>query len=236
MKQPSRTVWITGVRSGLGEALADTFSNEEWYVAGSSRVKPKKSARWLRGKHAVSVPMDVRAAGSVDKAWKKISKTAPPVELLINNAGITVFKDVLKTTPQEFQDIIDTNLVGLYHTARAVLPQMRRRKKGWIVNVLSFAAKTIYTKSGAYAASKAGAEMFMKVLREENRDAGIRVVNVFPGPIDTPMWSGAMRRDHGKTMMAPSDIARMILTLTQSGSNVIPEEVIIRPSIGDLTV
>jgi len=156
--------------------------------------------------------------------------------MLVNNAGVTTFREVIRTSPKEFSDIIETNLTGLYLTTRAVLPSMRRQKKGSIVNILSFAAKTVYTMSGAYAASKAGADMFMRVVREENRDAGIRVVNVFPGPVDTPMWSSAMRRDHGRKMMAAGDVASAVYSLTAARSSSVPEEIVLRPEIGNLTI
>ncbi len=230
------TVWITGVRSGVGEALATEFLAGGWRVIGSSRARPSSRATWLRNDDASYVPMDVRSASSVTRAWSKIRRTAGSVDMLVNNAGTTVFKDVVRTSPAEFRDIIETNQQGLYHTAYTVLPSMRERRKGWIVNILSYAAKTVYTKSGAYAASKAGAEMLMRVVREENRDAGIRVVNVFPGAINTPMWSTAMRRDHGHTMMTPSDVAQAVYGLTGVTTSVVPEEIVLRPDIGDLTV
>jgi len=156
--------------------------------------------------------------------------------MLVNNAGVTAFKDVIRTGPREFSDIIGTNLLGPYLTTRAVLPSMRRRKRGMIVNILSYAAKTVYTKSGAYAASKAGADMLMRVVREENRDAGIRVVNVFPGATETPMWSPAMRRSHGDAMMRSEDVAEAVFGLTSRSSSTVPEEIVLRPQIGDLTV
>lgn len=78
--------------------------------------------------------------------------------------------------------------------------------------------------------------MLMKVVREENRAAGIRVVNVFPGATDTPMWSGKMRRDHGRSMMTAADVASVVFDLTTSGSSSVPEEIVLRPEIGDLTV
>lgn len=236
MTRSRQTVWITGVRSGLGDALVRTFLEGGWSVFASSRTRPPARTAWASHPDVHVVPMDVRSAVSVSRAWERIRRVTPSVSMLINNAGVTTFKDVLKTTPADFKDILDTNLTGPYLTTRAVLPSMRRRKHGWIVNILSYAAKTVYTKSGAYAASKVGAEMLMKVVREENRAAGIRVVNVFPGAIDTPMWSGAMRRDHGRSMMAADDVAEAVYALTWKRGSTVPEELVIRPEIGDLTL
>ena len=236
MSRRQRSVWITGVRSGVGEALAKAFLSGGWVVFGSSRTTLKVRASWARHPDFHAVPMDVRKPQSVERALARIRKKSASVDMLVNNAGVTAFKDVLKTSPEEFRNIIETNLTGLYLTTRAVLPQMRRRKQGWIVNILSYAAKTVYTKSGAYAASKIGADMLMRVVREENRDAGIRIVNVFPGAVDTPMWSTAMRRDHGASMMTPGDVAAAVCGLTDIATTTVPEEIILRPAIGDLTV
>ena len=180
--------------------------------------------------------MDVRNPAAVQRAWRTIRKTVSSVDVLINNAGVTAFKDVIRTTPGTFKDIVDTNLTGPFLTSRAVLPAMRRRKSGVILNILSYAAKTVYTKSGAYAASKAGADMLMRVVREENRDAGIRVVNVFPGAIETPMWSASVRKNHGRKMMSAAELAAVVIGLTSTASTVSVEEIVLRPDVGDLTV
>ena len=235
MKQ-KQTVWITGVRSGVGEALATAFLEGGWRVFGSSRTRPRKDSVWHRHPDAHFVPLDVRSTASVQKAWLRIRDRVSSLDMLINNAGVTAFKEVVKTDPKEFGDIIDTNLTGLFLTTRAVLPSMRRRKKGTIVTILSYAAKTVYTMSGAYAASKAGADMFLRVVREENRDAGIRVVNVFPGAVDTPMWSPSMRKDHGSSMMTAEHVASAVFDLTAIRTTVVPEEIVLRPEIGDLTI
>jgi NADP-dependent 3-hydroxy acid dehydrogenase YdfG len=154
----------------------------------------------------------------------------------VNNAGVTCFKEFHTTRVEEFDRILDVNLRGLFVASRAVLPSMLKRRKGSVINILSYAAKTTYTKSAAYSAAKAGAEALMNVLRAETRSRGIKVLHVYPGAVETPMWSPSMRQRYRSRMMQASDLARLIYVLTTQADSMHIEEVVVRPQVGDLTV
>ena len=104
------------------------------------------------------------------------------------------------------------NLLGSIYTTKAVLPEMIKRKSGTIINILSVAAKTVFTNSSIYTASKSGLEAFGKVLREEVREYNIRVINIFPGATATEIWSkealdkfdAFIRTLHDATLIVPA--------------------------------
>jgi len=171
---------------------------------------------------------------SVISTASQIRTHVGPIDVLINNAGKTVFKNFLSTTLAEFDSIIDTNLRGQIVAIKSILPSMVRRKHGWIINVLSHAAVKTFESSAAYTATKAGMLGLAKVLREELRPSRIKVVNVIPGPTDTSMWSASSRTKYAHRMMSPKSVAESVLALYQMPDDVVADELIIRPIQGDI--
>lgn len=179
---------------------------------------------------------DVRVERSVRSAARRIAARFKRVDVLVNNAGVTYFKDFAGTSVKEFDHVLETNLRGSFLTTRGVLPGMLRRKSGMIVNIQSFAAKTTYTSSSVYAASKSGGVALMNGLRAEVRNKGIKILNVFPGATLTPMWEAPLQKRYAGVMMRPEEVARKIFEATQLPDSMMIEEMVIRPQIGDLTV
>ena len=236
----SRVVWITGASSGIGRALAERFVSQGDTVVATARslanltILQEQLSSSL-GSCAV-YQCDVTHEDQVRTTEEAIRSKFGSPDVLINNAGVTYFKDFVNTTIAEFDEVVGTNLRGLFLTTKAVLPQMLERKKGSIINVLSYAAKTTYTGSSVYAASKAGAEAMMNVLRAETREKGINIVNVFPGAVFTSIWHPRHREKYGHQMMQPSDVAQVVYKLSCEPPGVMIEDVVIRPQVGDLRV
>ena len=113
---------------------------------------------------------------------------------------------------------------------------MLEKGRGSIINVLSYAAKVTYTGSSVYAASKAGAEAMMNVLRAETRDKGIKIVNVYPGAVFTPIWHAKHLEQYGHQMMKPAEIAKALYEISCQPPSMMMEDVVIRPQVGDLRV
>lgn len=170
----------------------------------------------------------------MESAARAIDGTIGTPDILVNNAGVTVFKEFVQTSVEEFDDIINTNLRGSFLTTKLILPLMIERRKGTILNVVSFAAKTTYTESSAYAASKAGMAAMMEGLRAEVRSKGIKIVNVFPGAVLTPIWHSKVRARHGRTMLTAEETANMIVSISCQPSSMMVEEIVIRPQGGDI--
>ena len=105
-----------------------------------------------------------------------------------------------------------------------------------IVNIQSFAAKTTYTGSSVYSASKSGGVALMDCLRAEVRSKGLKVLNVYPGATLTPMWNLRQQKRYAKVMMTPAEVAWKIFEATRLPESMMIEELVLRPQIGDLKV
>ena len=224
MKSKQNAVWITGASSGIGKSLSLELAS------GLEKVKNEINLEKIS---VETVPFNITDVTEIDKNFKTISKNYD-VECLINNAGVTSFTLAQKDSVKQIQEIIDTNLLGSIYMIKTVLPGMIERKKGTIINIQSVAAKKVFTKSSAYAASKAGLSAYSKVLREELREYNIRVIDVFPGATKTPIWPNEALEKYSDRMMSPDEIAKIIYNTYAVNSNMVVEELVIRPMKGDL--
>ncbi len=231
-------VWITGASSGLGRALAGEFASHGSTLILSARNESSLEA--LRNKIveqegvAHVIPCDVRKETSVDAAGKRILETIGAPDILVNNAGVTVFKTLADTPVAEFDNILSTNLRGAFLTTKVVLSGMVRRGSGIILNIVSFAAKTTYTHSSVYAASKSGLAALMEGLRAEVRESGVKIVNVFPGAVLTPIWHPNVQAKYGSKMLTPEDAAKFIYAVSCQPASMMVEEIVLRPQAGDI--
>ncbi len=240
MPRDPRIVWITGAGTGIGRALALEYARRGEMVLAAGRtpgrlddLRRSMADERLTCETAVC---DVRDEASVRHVAEEVLNRHGRVDVLVNNAGVTYFRDFLDTTTEQFDHVVSTNLRGLFLTTRSVLPAMIRSGRGMVVNILSFAAKAVYTGSSAYAASKAGAETMMNVVRAEVREKGIHIVNVYPGAVRTPIWHPKHQQRYGERMLAPEVVANAVCDLTMQPDSVMIEELILRPQMGDLQV
>jgi 3-oxoacyl-[acyl-carrier protein] reductase len=236
-KQP-RVVWITGASTGIGYALSELFASRGDVVIASARTESKLTTLRQRisavGGECTIIVCDVQNEPSVSKAISQILATQSHIDILINNAGVTYFKDFKSTSVEEFDHVMNTNLRGTFLTTQAVLPEMLRNRNGLVINILSYAVKEVYTKSAAYTASKAGTEAMMNVLRAEVRQKGINIVNVYPGAVSTPIWALKQRKKFESKMLTPIHIAEMLYQVSICPPSLMVEEIVLRPQDGDL--
>ena len=237
MADKNSFVWITGASSGIGKELALEFTKSKHLVAASARDKDslqriKKEV--IKDKGAIELfPLNITKYEEVKAAVEEMSEENN-INCLINNAGATSFKLAEENSIEEIKEIIDTNLLGAINTIKAALPKMIDQNNGTIINILSVAATKVLTKSSVYAASKAGLQAYSKVLREEVRKYNIRVINILPGATRTPIWPNDALEKYGERMMSPTELAKLVLHIYSIKSNLVAEEVQIRPIKGDL--
>jgi short-subunit dehydrogenase len=239
MTDRGRRIWITGASSGIGAETAKCFAihGDRVFATARSEEKLRHLKTEIEASHAsceISV-CDVCDESSVAGAGRKVLERFGGLDMLINNAGVTYFKDFTETTVQEFDHVVNTNLRGPFLCTQAVLPAMIAQGSGLILNVLSFVTKQVYTKSAAYAASKAGAEAMMNVLRAEVRRRGIRIVNIYPGAVRTPIWPEQQRRKYADQMLDPQETAEMLYQISLQPSSLMVEELTFRPQGGDIS-
>jgi short-subunit dehydrogenase len=231
-------VWVVGASRGIGREIAKQFASIGCEVCLSAR-----DARGLRsavreiadlGGRASAYPCDVGRPARVISTARRIRRDHGEIEVLVNCAGITVFKSFLKTSLTEFNAIIDTNLRGMIACLKAVLPAMVKRRNGWIFNILSNAAVKTFEGSAAYTATKAGMLGLGRVLREEMRPSHVKIVNVLPGATETTMWSPSQLRKFSHRMMRAKSVAEAVLSVYRMPDDLVVDELIVRPIMGDL--
>ncbi len=233
-----KVVWITGASTGIGKEIASEFSKAGHIVVVSARRKSRLvrvvSEIKYADREAAAFVCNVMSERSIQITSKRIREKYGSIDLLINNAGVTVFKSFMETKTFDYDNVIDTNLRGAFLCMKSVLPQMIKKKKGHIINILSVAANTAFENSAVYAASKAGLLAMSNSLREEVRRYNIKISNILPGAVETPMWDSRSRQRYKNRMMSPVDIAKITLDVFQQPRKVLIEDVIVRPVKGDV--
>ncbi|MBW4658646.1 MAG: SDR family oxidoreductase [Drouetiella hepatica Uher 2000/2452] len=227
---------ITGASSGIGKATALAFAKAgiDMALVSRSRTDLEKVAQEAEGRAAV-YPLDLSVVGQVKAAVSAIAAEFQPT-ILINNAGMGYTGDLLETSLEDWQRVIDLNLTSVFQCIQAVLPGMRQRHQGMIINVTSIAGHQAFPGWGAYSVSKAGLISLTKILAVEERANGIRVVNVCPGSVNTPIWdTDTVQADFDRSkMLTPEAIAQSILHAALLPPQAVIEEIIIMPSAGAL--
>jgi short-subunit dehydrogenase len=233
-----KVVWITGASTGIGKELANVFSKAGHIVVITARRKSRLvaivSEIKFAEREASAFVCNVASERSVQRTAKRIREKYGSIDVLINNAGITAFKSYMETKVWEFDNIINTNLRGTFLCIKSVLPLMIKKKKGHIINIISTAANTIFENSSAYSASKAGILAMTNVLRKEVRKNNIKITNIHPGAVETPMWDSRTRQRFHNRMMSPADIAKIVLQTFEQPKKVLIEDVVINPIKGNI--
>lgn len=226
---------ITGASSGIGRATAHAFA-----AAGIDLVLVSRSEAKLNevaaevAKAGVAVqtyPLDLAALDQVKAAISKIA-TEWPIDFLINNAGVAQTSPLSTTSLQDWQHIIDLNLTSVLQCIQAVLPGMRQRQRGTIVNLASIAAHQAFPGWGAYSVSKAGIVSLSKVLAAEERAHGIRVVVITPGAVNTSIWDAISEEFDRTQMLTPDIVAQSILHTVLLPPQAVIDELIVMPQAG----
>jgi NAD(P)-dependent dehydrogenase (short-subunit alcohol dehydrogenase family) len=185
------TVIVTGTSKGIGMESALAFARAGHTVAATMRSPegaPELARIAERGRLPITVfAMDVDDDASVREAMGRIGAALGPIDVLVNNAGIERTGTVEELPLAEFRAVMETNYFGAIRCAQAVLPSMRERRSGCIINVTSISGRLAASPMAAYAASKFALESLSECLAQEVKAFGIRVAIVEPGIIDTSM-------------------------------------------------
>jgi short-subunit dehydrogenase len=158
------------------------------------------------------------------------------VDILVNNAGMGYTGDLFSTSLQDWQRVMDLNLTSVFQCIQAVLPGMRDRQQGTIINVASIAAHHAFAGWGAYSVSKAALVSLSKILAAEERAHGVRVTIITPGSVNTPIWdTDTVHADFDRTqMLTPDIVAQSILHTALLPPEAVIDELIVMPSAGAL--
>jgi NAD(P)-dependent dehydrogenase (short-subunit alcohol dehydrogenase family) len=204
MSSPSPVAVVTGANSGIGRATAIHLATRGHEVYGTVRDRDRATKLAAmsaeRGVEVRLVELDVGDDDSVRRGFDEILERAGRVDVLVNNAGVGGNGVTEETTPARYHDVMNVNLCGAVRCTQAVLPQMRERRSGAIVNITSVAGRIAALAQSPYVASKWALEGVSEGLAQEVAPFGIRVVIVEPGitksaifakSVDAPNASGA---------------------------------------------
>lgn len=189
-----RVVLITGASMGIGEALAHAYAAENARVvlAARSADRLQQVAAKLPAGRALAVPVDVTDRRALPDLVDRTLKSFGRVDILVNNAGIGLYAPVADMEEQHFRKLFELNVFAPIHLIQTVLPQMKFRREGLIVNVASVVGHVALPLMGAYSASKFALRAFTDSLRVELKPFGIGVLGVYPGTIRTPFSENAL--------------------------------------------
>ncbi|MGF1591601.1 MAG: SDR family oxidoreductase [Pleurocapsa sp.] len=232
---------VTGASSGIGKATALAFAESGIEVALVSRSadKLKTVAAEIQLKTQVKAeiyPIDLAMVNQVTQQISAICGSFGPIDILVNNAGMGYTNSLAKTTLADWQKVLELNLTSVFQCIQGVLPQMRDRASGTIINVASIAAFNAFPQWGAYGVSKAGLVALGKALSVEERGNGIRTVTISPGSVNTPIWdTDTVQADFDRqAMLTPEIVAQSILHTALLPHQAVVEEMIVVPSGGAL--
>jgi len=207
----TRTALVTGASRGIGRAVALELAECGHRVACLSATDTaKETQRELEaaGHEAIAVLADVRDRDAVDAAFTDVEQAFGPVEILVNNAGVTADGLVVRMSDEQWAQVLDTNLTGAFHTIRRATPKLMRARWGRIVNVSSVSAYAGAPGQANYAAAKAGLVGLTRAVARELASRQITCNVVAPGPIVTDM-TAAMPADWRTTMEAAVPLGRL---------------------------
>jgi short-subunit dehydrogenase len=231
-------VWITGGGRGIGAAIASALApTHRVSISGRDTARlAEVITRAPQGSVIVAHACDVADVASVAEAHRIFVEAHGPVDVLVNNAGIGIFRSVAEMTVEEFDQQVAINLRGTFLCTKAVLPSMLERERGQIVNINSIAAVTSYAGNAGYGATKSGALAISRSLRTEVRDRGIKVHDLLVGATSTDIWPDSARDEFGHRMMRPEDVASVVRDLVSDffHPRTHVEELVLRPQRGDL--
>jgi NAD(P)-dependent dehydrogenase (short-subunit alcohol dehydrogenase family) len=218
---------VTGASSGIGLEIAKQLVANGVGVGlfARSQARLARLAGELGG--SLALPGDVTRYEDLERAVHQLEAHFGGLDYLINNAGVGIFKPVHKLEPEEWQQVVQTNLTGPFLATRAAVPAMQRRGGGYIINIGSLAGKNAFANGAAYNASKFGLLGFSEAAMLDLRYYGIRVSSILPGSVDTAF---AGNNTGATWKIQPQDIAQAVLYLLQSDPRVIPSQLDLRPS------
>ncbi|WP_338741921.1 SDR family oxidoreductase [Haloplanus salilacus] len=178
-----KTVLITGSSSGIGRATADAFLDEGWEVYATARNPADVETLGERGCSIAT--LDVTEDDDVERVVDRILDEQGRIDCLVNNAGYAQFGPIEDVPADAVHRQFDVNVYGPHRLTRAVLPHMRRRREGTIVNVSSVAGRLAFPGGGVYCGSKFALEAMTDALRAEVDEYGVDAVLIEPGPVET---------------------------------------------------
>lgn len=238
-KTTTKNVLVAGGATGIGQAIAVALASAGHHVAiaGRRESKLQEAQTAYDGPGEISIhPCDVADRASVKELVDWFHQKIGTIGILVNAAGINIRdRSMAAMDPAEWDRVLQVNATGAYNLMAAVLPEMRAQQDGTIINVSSIAGKRAIELGGiAYCASKFAMTALGTAVGQEEAANGIRVTNVYPGEVDTPLLEQRpqpVSDEHRSRMLQPSDIAALVLTICSLPPRAHVPEIVIKPRL-----
>jgi 3-oxoacyl-[acyl-carrier protein] reductase len=229
------TALVTGATQGIGRATAFALGRAGYRVGICARTAAKVQTLLAElgaeGIRAAGAPADVADPEQVGDALNQITGELGEIGILVNNAGVLIARHFEELTLEDWDVTMATNLRSLFVVTRAVLPSMRQKREGAIVNVASLAGRNGFVGGTAYAASKHAVLGFSRSLMLEVRKDNVRVITICPGSVDTGMLQDQpLLRSDPRRILRPEDVADTILHALRLPDRALVSELDIRPT------
>lgn len=217
MNLTNKTALITGAGKGIGREMAIALAKEGVNLGLVARTASdlETLAAQLHEQYGVQTAVataDISVQVEAEAAVKKLTEELGAIDILINNAGIAQFGNLLDMEPAQWKRIVDVNLMGTYHMLYAVLPGMIERKTGDVINISSTAGERGFATGSAYNASKFAVMGLTEAVLQEVRKHDIRVTALTPSTVNTDLAVNAgLKIGDEDRMMQPADVAELAL-------------------------
>lgn len=242
-KLSGKVALVTGASSGIGEATALSLAEAGVIVAVSGRRKDRLDDLVRRieaaGGKGLALPGDVSIEADASKSVADVVAAFGRIDILVNSAGVNDAGGIETLTVQQWERVIDINLMGTIYVCRAAFPHMKQQGGGDIINISSTAGRRSGWQFASYATSKFGVTGFTEALRQEGGQCGIRVAIVEPGAtateisesISDPKWREAIHNHtHNDTAMESQDIVDAIMLIVQLPRRANVTRILIQPT------
>ena len=232
-----KTAVITGGASGIGLGIAQAIvaAGGSVVLLGRSQDKLEQAKTGLDAEDRVQIfSVDVGDREQVNRVFGTLNQQSVTIDILVNAAGVNIpNRTMAEMNPEQFDEVMQINATGAYNCMHQVLPQMRQRHEGLVVNICSIAGVRALNLGGiAYCASKFAMAALSTAVGNEEAQNGIRVTAIHPGEVNTPILENrpvAVPEERKAIMVQPEDIGAIVVAIAQLPSQTHVPEMIIKP-------
>ncbi len=226
-----KNVLIAGATGGIGSKAAKLIagSGAHVFITGRNAEQLNRVAAECSIPEAQAFIMDLSDADSVNETIQTIIDRGIELDIVVNAAGIGIIKPMESLTTEDLVKTLNANLVGPFNLVKAVLPGMKTRKKGLVINIPGVLGKVPMAGAAAYSASKYGLTGMMQSIREELKRTDIRITNLFLGGVDSPFWDSIDLRVQKDKMIVAEEAAKAIWFLCQQPVSGVVSEMVLQP-------
>lgn len=227
----NKVAYITGGSKGIGLGIAQSLLKDGYKVAitGRNQTALDAAVNKLGSDQVLAIKSDVRNYEEEVEAVQHVLATWGQIDVCVANAGLGIFASVEDMTVNQWKDVIDVNLTGVFHTVKACIPALKE-SKGYIITIASLAGTNFFKFGSAYNASKFGLVGFTQAIMLDLRQYGIKVSTIMPGSVATN-FNNHNPSEADAWKIQPEDIGQLVIDMLQMNPRTLPSKVEVRPAI-----